>query len=99
MCGGHGYPDPSGSIIASLKKGQEIQVKKGFGFPAKETDTTCIIARVSGFSALCADGTLLGCQDGAGVVTTETIHAEFELSPAAQQKIAEVKARGFTFED
>lgn len=92
MCG-HVFPDPSGSVIAELKTGQEIIVKKDFGFPAKSVDTTCIVARVSGFSALCADGTMLGCQDGAGVEPTEKIHEEFELSPAAEQKLAKLAAR------
>jgi|GEM_PF-4163083 hypothetical protein len=92
MCGGYPYPHPAGHVIAQLVSGQEVKVAKGFGFPKKQEDSTCIIARVVGYSALCADGTLLGCMDGAGVTPTDVIHQTFELSDAAKQKIAEVDA-------
>ena len=69
MCCGS-YPDPSGYIIANLKRGDEVLVRKGFGNPPVKEDKVLVIAQIGGFSAVCTDGTRLMCGDGWGVEAT-----------------------------
>lgn len=72
MCCGYrgGYPDPGGYVIASLKKGDEITLQPGFGYPKADKERTLIIYEVHQVSALCTDGTRLSCRDGSGVTAT-----------------------------
>jgi hypothetical protein len=72
MCHGYGggYPDPGGYVIASLKKGDEITLQPGFGYPKVDKERTLIVYEVYQFSALCTDGTRLMCRDGNGVTAT-----------------------------
>lgn len=73
-----------GAIIASLKPGDEIVVKRGFGTPPAEEDTVEIIADAGGMSALTTSGRALACDDGHGIEITGQHFEEFEISPKAQ---------------
>lgn len=75
-----------GAVIASLKPGDEVTVRKGFGYPPAEEDTVEIIATAHQMSALTASGRALGCDDGYGVEATgqHFEEGEYELSPEAQ---------------
>ena len=69
-CGYGGYIDPGIYVIAGLKKGDEITLQKGFGYPEMTKDGIKVIYKVDGFSAICTDGTLLSCHDGNGLTKT-----------------------------
>lgn len=73
-----------GAIIASLKPGDEVTVKKGFGYPPAEEDVTEIVATVDKMSALTASGRALRCDNGYGVEATGQHFEKFEISPEAQ---------------
>lgn len=75
-----------GAVIASLKPGEEVIVKKGFGYPPAEEDTTEIIAVVDEMSALTASGRALRCNDGYGVEATGNRfeEGEYAISPKAR---------------
>lgn len=70
MCFGWSLPDPAGRIIAELKKGDEITIEAGYGFPTSDESRTLVVYNVDQFSALCTDGTRLSCRDGNGVKKT-----------------------------
>lgn len=93
MCMGSGSPGISGGIIASLKGGDEIIVREGFGFPKAEEDTKQIIAFVQGFSALTTDGVRLNCKDGMGISPTGNHVDNFQLSEEACRIIEEINKR------
>jgi hypothetical protein len=83
MCFGYGFPDPSGYVIASLEKGDEITLQAGFGTPAIDQDRVVVVYTVDGFSALCTDGTILLCGDGQGVAkTNRKVEAKLTLKVA-----------------
>ncbi|HOX95842.1 MAG TPA: hypothetical protein PLI45_00455 [Candidatus Woesebacteria bacterium] len=70
-CGGCGsFINPGAYVVAGLKKGDEIILQKDFGTPKTQRDETKIIYEISGYSALCTDGTKLSCHDGNGLTPT-----------------------------
>lgn len=69
-CGYGGYIDPGIYVIAGLKKGDEITLQKGFGYPEMTKDGIKVIYKVDGYSAICTDGTILICHDGNGIIKT-----------------------------
>ncbi len=82
MCCGYGYFDPWSHVIATLKPGDVIKLKRGFGFPAKKMNQTLTVWQAHRFSAICTNGTLLSCTDGAGVELTD----EVDLNPRPNLK-------------
>lgn len=93
MCQFQSWPSAHGDVIASLKRGDEIIITKGFGYPPAEEDVTTIVVDVQGASALANNGTRLMCHDGAGITPTGNYFADFIVSPEAQAVIDEVAAR------
>ena len=89
MCIGMGFGfqlPPGADVIADLESGDEITIKKGFGYPAAEEDMTDIVADVHQFSALTASGVMLRCDDGCGVEPTgrHFEEGEYKITKRAQ---------------
>ena len=74
-----------GAIIASLKPGDEVIIRKNFGIPKTKKRTKDIIANVHQFSALTARGTKLICRDAIGIEMTGQHFDDFDVSPKAKK--------------
>lgn len=92
MCLGMSYPNPAGEEIAKLKRGDEITIAPGFGYPPSQEVRTEIVLDVDGFSALTNAGTRLMCDDGAGVEQTGRHFDVFDITPEAQSIIDSVES-------
>ncbi len=77
------------SYISFLRKGDEIILKKGFGVPMNEKESTTIIADVGIITAVTADGTVLTSADCIGITITGNNVPDFELNNAAKKIIRE----------
>lgn len=75
----------SGNIFTELKPGDEVIVGVGYGYPKRKKDFKCIIAKVSGHSALTTTGVKLSCFDEVGIKTTGNYQENFEVTPRARR--------------
>jgi len=93
MCGGGmSYPNPIGERISQLKPGDQVIILKGEGSPAAWEETCTIIWKVSGYSALTADGIAISCQNLSDLIITGNHFEPYPVSPEAMQIWDEILA-------
>ena len=92
-CGGGWMPNSLGILISELKRGDEVIITKGEGYPAVPEDTRAIILEVDGFSALTVAGTMISCPCISQLVVTGNNFEITEISPEAQAILKEIAVR------
>lgn len=89
-----GQPGPGATKIGELKPGDQIILLPGYGDPRSDEDRVLIVVSVSGYSALCNDGTTLAgirC-DGYGITVTGFVPMEkVVISEKAQELLREAE--------
>ena len=91
-CGGMNYPNPLGIRISELKPGDEVIILKGEGSPAVAEETTTIIWKVSGFSALTVSGVSISCMTISDLITTDHQFETYHVTSEALRIWGEVLA-------
>lgn len=87
MCCGHGmgmYPNSLGILISELKRGDEVIITKGEGYPPVPEETRDLILQVAGFSALTAGGVTLTCDTISQLVATGNNFEITKITPEAR---------------
>jgi hypothetical protein len=89
-------PGPGATMIAELKPGDQITLLPNYGDPRSDEERILIIVSVSGFSALCHDGTTLAGirNDGYGITIIGNVAPEeVVISEKAQELLRDAEVR------
>lgn len=86
-------PNPLAQMISELKRGSEVIITDGEGYPPVKGDTRAIILEVDGYSALTVAGNTISCPCISQLVVTGNVFEITEISPEAQAILDDIAAR------
>jgi len=93
-CGRFDRPNSLGILISELKRGDEVIITQGEGYPPVQKETRDLVLQVARFSALTAGGVTLTCDTISQLVATGNCYEITTITPEAREFLAMAAANG-----